>query len=115
MTQQRTLSRGRVFLRRVVVVAATFVVGILLAEVGLRLVLRIQGRPFDAQERRVEMRKMLSPIAQFVPATPGLETLPDGGRRPVLHPYYASEEVHDTGGVLRHFRAVPVGRNASLL
>lgn len=96
-------SRSKLVLRRLAIVAVALVVGIVLAEGGLRLWMRVQGRPFDARAARIRMRTLLSPIQRFVPANTGID-LPDGNRRPILHPYYASEENHDTGDVLKHFR-----------
>lgn len=88
---------------KVGIAVIALVVGILLAEGGLRLWMRAQGHPFDTQAARFRIRSILSPIARFVPATVGID-LPDGARRPVLNPYYGSEEEADMGGVFKHFR-----------
>lgn len=96
-------ARALRILKRTGIVVVALVIGILLAEGGLRLFLRVKGTPFDAQESRVRMRTLLSPIQRFVPANLGID-LPDGGRRPILNPFYGSEEHYDTGDVFKHFR-----------
>ncbi|MBL8861588.1 MAG: hypothetical protein JNK02_06205 [Planctomycetes bacterium] len=103
MTEARPTSRRSRILKRALVSLVALVVSLLLAEGGMRLWLQFKGRPFDAQAQRREMRKLLSPIAQFVP-TPIGETLADGAPRPILQPFYASEQEHDSGGVLSYFR-----------
>ncbi len=103
MAEESRGRRMRRVLKKLGIAALALVVGILLAEGGLRLWMRIQGAPFDAQESRIRMRTLLSPITRFVPANVGID-LPDGSRRPILHPFYGSEEQHDTGDVFKHFR-----------
>jgi hypothetical protein len=96
-------SRAARIAQRALVVAVTLLVALLAAEVGLRVWLWAHGRPYDAQQATRYLQSLTNPIAAFVPGTVGT-TLPDGSRRPILNPYYASEEQHDSGGVLAHFR-----------
>ncbi len=89
--------------KRAAIVAVAALAGLLFAEGGLRAWLWARGKPYDAQATTRYLQSLSSPIAAFVPGTIG-STLPEGTRRPILNPYYASEEQHDSGGVLAHFR-----------
>jgi hypothetical protein len=100
---EETGSRSKRILKKSAIAVGALLVGVLLAELGLRLALRMQGKAFDDQASRVRIRAALSPISSFVPANVGID-LPDGTRRPVLNPFYGSEENPDTGDVLKHFR-----------
>lgn len=96
-------SRARRIWKRALIAAVTFGVALLLAEIGLRVVQRIGGQPFEVKKTRMRVRELLFPIQQFVPANVGIAAA-DGSRRPILTPYYGAEDEADTGGVLQYFR-----------
>jgi hypothetical protein len=99
-----TATRAHRVLKRAAIVTVALAAAILLAEVSLRTAMRVGGRAFDVADTRARVRELLGPIQRFVPANVGIAQA-DGARRPILHPYYGSEDEHDTGGVLWHFRA----------
>jgi len=89
--------------KRAATVVVSALAALLVAEGGMRAWLWARGKPYDAQATTRYLHSLSSPIAAFVPGTVGA-TMPDGKRRPILNPYYASEDEHDSGGVLAHFR-----------
>jgi len=88
---------------RIVVIVGALLLGLPTAEVSARLWLWMDGQPYDAHATARSLRSLLSPSEAYAPATVGTE-LPVGTQRPILNPYYASEEKSDFGGVFAHFR-----------
>jgi hypothetical protein len=93
-------------LKKLLLVAVVFAVGLGLAEIGFRVWMRAT-RPitFDAALIREEFLRAAAPTQPFV-ARIGthIPVNVDGNPIGVLHPYCGSEYEHDLGGVLSHFR-----------
>lgn len=103
-------------LKKLAIVGVSLLAALVLAELGLRGWLAIQGRAYSSSEVQSRMELMLDPIKNFMPA--GAEpptTLQDGTPLPLLHPYSGAELWHDTGNVLKHFRDYPHAESFKVL
>ncbi len=88
---------------RIAIIVGALLLGLPMAEVSARVWLWTSGKPYDAQATARSLRSLLVPTEAFATATVGT-ALPAGTQRPILNPYYASEEKPDFGGVYAHFR-----------
>jgi hypothetical protein len=88
---------------RTAVVVGALLLGLPVAEVAARVWLWSEGTPYDAQQAARSLRTLLLPTETYAPGA-GAQ-LPSGTQRPILNPYYASEERPDFGGVFAHFRS----------
>ena len=100
------MSGTRRILRKLAVSAVAFLVACLLAEGAHRLWLAHRGEPHDSWAAYREIRRRTDLARSFLDPVAGRD--PDRGQEGtlgILHPYFGSEQQHDTGGVLAHFRA----------
>jgi len=85
--------------------AAALVASGLVAEVSCRAWLGIRGEGYDSSETARILLERVDPLRDFVPIVGGVNPLESKGDPiRILHPYFASERRHDTGGVLGYFR-----------
>jgi hypothetical protein len=94
------------FAKKLSLSVAAAVAGVLLVEGGLRLVLRVRGTPFDFREVASTLRSRRDAAGGFAPGI-GTRKAVRGDGQPIgiLHPFAASENEHDSGKVLEHFRS----------
>jgi hypothetical protein len=89
----------RTLVRRLLVVLASIVGALVLAELGTRLVLALKGEPFDSEKTRLEMMRLRSAAEDEVPRFDDLPR-PDAvenGETPFLNPYFGWEILAGAG------------------
>src|SRR5262249_19334988 len=86
-----TPSARRRLLRRTAVVLATLLVGLALAELGLRVVLAVRGGPYSSTDMAQRIQAIATTMNE---STPRLGAQPIGGleRRKSLTPYYGLDD-----------------------
>jgi len=91
--------------RKLALAALVAMLGLVAAEFGFRGWLWLRGEPFDPARLKRDAENAVDPSANYLPRL-GRERLSDSEGKPIgiLHPYTGSEQEHDTGGVLEHFR-----------
>jgi hypothetical protein len=102
---RRTSARALSIVKKLALSGCVFVAILLLAEGALRLGLAWSGKPFDFRETASILRSRRDSGRGFVSGIGTRKaTRPDGSTIGILHPYTGSENEHDTGRVLEHFR-----------
>ncbi len=78
------------------------ILSLVLAEIGMRVMLRMQGEPYDGAALMAELERNADTVKAF---TPRNLTRPDSiPADRVRHPFFGSESGPDPGGVLAHFQ-----------
>src|SRR5262249_57213040 len=99
-------SRSSRFTKKLALSCAVLAATLLVAEGLVRARLAWSGTPFDSREAASTFRYRREAGRRF-DARIGTKRIAneDGGSVPILHPYIASEDRYDVGGVFEHFQS----------
>ncbi len=91
-------------LQKLALSLCVLVLGLVASEAGLRIWLRLHGRPYSAWRTLQAIEHDANTTRAFVPRSADDKAAAIGLPPIVLHPYYGAENQHDSGGVLEYFR-----------